>query len=700
MKRNNPARARLRWVMLTVAVLACLAQLTAAELHVRGLNWFANRKAEQRLKLLLGAQQGVTLDAAALEDAALVLLSALSEGGYLEPVLTVEVTLPDGSPVKYPLDARLEHPLPRPLVVTTATLQITHGQRFALREVSFAGLRAMKEKEARAFFLGENLLIPLASERIYSPGRLRSGMGNLEEALLQLGYAEAAVTPGAVQIDHTNGQVRARIIVQEGRRWVVGSLQYAITDGSEAPAGLMAGRTDQSWTSLWRQDATTAIRQWYYVRGHPDVQVKLTPEVTNSADGTATVKVLAQVTPGPEVRLGQVRFTGNNYTRDATLRRLVQDKPGDLLNPIRFDNSQARISQLGVFRNVALRYDPPDATTRDVIYELTEGRRQEINLLAGYGSYEQFRSGVEWRHYNLFGRAHTSNLKLVQSMKSSEGDYTYTVPELFGSTTDGSVRLFGLRRVELSFVREEYGANLSLLWPLRRLGVSLTTGFTFKHLRNSANELATSATDQNQADLAIVSLGVMRERRDNPLRPRKGYNVHLQVESANKVLGGEVIYQQMVLGASYHTRWGEGRWIHTGLSHGLVTTLGAPDDSTLPISVLFYPGGDGSIRGYRKGGAAPRGADGLFTGAKTYTQFNLELEQALTTKWSVVVFGDALGTAVRLAGYPYTEKLYSAGLGLRYQTIIGPVRVEYGHNLNPRPLDPAGTLQVSIGFPF
>jgi outer membrane protein insertion porin family len=98
--------------------------------------------------------------------------------------------------------------------------------------------------------------------------------------------------------------------------------------------------------------------------------------------------------------------------------------------------------------------------------------------------------------------------------------------------------------------------------------------------------------------------------------------------------------------------------------------------------------------------AATRNAEGLFVGAKSYLQANLELEQALTTKWSVVAFADALGTAVSLRDYPVKDKLYSAGLGLRYQTIIGPVRLEYGRNLNPRPLDPSGTLLFSIGVPF
>jgi outer membrane protein assembly complex protein YaeT len=674
--------------------------LPAADLHVRGISWFQNRKAEQRLKILLGGQHGETLDAAALEDAALVLFGTVTDDGSLEPAITVEFTGADGQPVAHALNPQLDQPLPRPLSVKEATLRIVRGHRFALREVRFSGLRAMTEKEARAFFVGENTLINIASERLYSPGRLQKSMGNLEEALRQQGYAEAAVTSAPVEIDHATGAVRARIIVQEGRRWQVTALTFAIADGSAAPKNLTTLRPGQPWNSLWRQETTTVIRRWYYQRGHADVQVKLNPQAADAADGTKAVTVVAQVTPGREIRVGAVHFTGNRYTREQTLRRLVRSKPGDLLNPIQFDNSQARISRLGVFRQVTLNYDPPDAETRDVLYNVTEGRRQEVSLLAGYGSYEQLRGGVEWRHYNLFGRAHTDSLKLIQSMKSTSADYVYTVPSLFGSTVDGSTQLFGLRREEFSFDREEYGASVSALIPLRGLGVALTTGYTFKHVRASDNELATSATDSTEADIGSVNVGIVRERRDNPLRPHKGYHLRLQLESAGRELGSEVVYQQLVFGGSYHTSWGEGRWLHVGLSQGLVTTLGAAKNEVLPVSVLFFPGGDGSIRGYQEGAAAPRDAAGLFIGAKAYTQFNLELEQALTSKWSAVVFFDALGTAARLADFPWQEKLYSAGIGVRYQTVIGPVRLEYGHNLNPRPRDPSGTVLLSIGFPF
>jgi outer membrane translocation and assembly module TamA len=285
-------------------------------------------------------------------------------------------------------------------------------------------------------------------------------------------------------------------------------------------------------------------------------------------------------------------------------------------------------------------------------------------------------------------------------MKSTSADYRYTVPSLFGTELDGNARLFGLRREELSFVRQEYGANLALSRVFPSIHSTGTASYTLQRLRSTANELATNTRDETQADVASLDLRLVQDRRDNPLTPRRGHRLFAQVQLASKILGGEVDYQQFQLGGSYHKAIGTGRWVHLGLEHAVVTTFGEENDRALPVNVRFFPGGDTSIRGYNRGEAAPRSASGQFVGAKSFLQFNAELEQALTPKLSVVLFGDALGTAAQLADYPFDEKLFSVGLGLRYHALIGPVRIEYGRNVNPRPLDPRGTLLVSIGFPF
>jgi outer membrane translocation and assembly module TamA len=274
------------------------------------------------------------------------------------------------------------------------------------------------------------------------------------------------------------------------------------------------------------------------------------------------------------------------------------------------------------------------------------------------------------------------------------------VPELFGEQLDGSVRLFGLQREEVAFQRQEFGGSVTLRRPIPWLGADGRVSYTYQSLRNADNELTTRAIDEEQTIVASLDFALTRDRRDNPLRPRRGYRWFGQVELAARTLGGEVDYQRLELGGSYHTEWGRGRWIHAGMVHGMVLTEGAGNDAELPINKRFYPGGDSSLRGFQDGEAAPRGSDGAFIGAKSYLLLNVEFEQALTKSWSAIVFVDALGQAARLEDYPFNEQLYSIGVGLRYQTLIGPVRLEYGRNLNPRLADPAGTLHLSVGFPF
>jgi outer membrane protein assembly factor BamA len=319
--------------------------------------------------------------------------------------------------------------------------------------------------------------------------------------------------------------------------------------------------------------------------------------------------------------------------------------------------------------------------------------------MAGYGSYERLRGGIELLQRNVFGRAHQSRLELVQSFKSSRADYTYSVPEIFGESIDGSARLFGLKRDERAFVREEYGGTLTLKRKVPWLGADGTLGYTYQSLRNADNELTTRVEDERQLTVASIDLGLGRDARDNPLRPRHGYRWFFRSELAAHELGSEVNYQRIEFGAAYHTSWGRGRWVHAGLTHGFVTTLGS-NDRLLPVNRRFYPGGEDSIRGYAEGEAAPRGEDGRYVGAKSYLLLNLELEQALTKSWSVVVFTDGLGMAAKLASYPYDTTLATVGLGLRYHTLIGPVRLEYGHNVKRRDDDPSGAVHFSVGFPF
>jgi len=120
----------------------------------------------------------------------------------------------------------------------------------------------------------------------------------------------------------------------------------------------------------------------------------------------------------------------------------------------------------------------------------------------------------------------------------------------------------------------------------------------------------------------------------------------------------------------------------------------------IPFVERFFLGGENSVRGYREGEALPLDDNANEIGAEAYVLTNVELEQRVLPDLSVVLFYDGVNNSRDGVFGGAHEYLYSVGLGVRYQTVVGPVRLEYGYNPDPRDEDSHDALHLSVGFPF
>lgn len=454
----------------------------------------------------------------------------------------------------------------------------------------------------------------------------------------------------------------------------------------------------EAFSGLWEQDFLQAKRVELFQRGYPDTTASITATNRQTIEGTNFLDLTVTVNSGPLVRVGELHFEGLNKTRLGVVERRVRLEPGDLLNRVEVDRARFRLARLGVFDTVDLEFEPAGPNTRDVRFLLEEGRRVDFSLLFGYGSYELLRGGFELDQHNLWGLAHHSRLRAIQSFKATSADYLYSVPDLGGKDVNLFFNASGLRREEISFVREEFLLGVGGTKPFPSIASDIGLRYNYEFL--NANDQASNLTVNDEAvRVGAVVLDVKHDRRDSPLTPQRGYKLFADLELASAGLGGEVDYQRFEFSSSWHLGLGGGLYLHMGLSHGVATTLDS-EDVELPINKRFFPGGESSIRGFQQGEAAPRDESGELIGAETYALGNVEFEQKLTRSISAVLLFDAVGFARDVEEYPFDEKLYTVGGGLWWKTIIGPVRVEYGHNLNPRRKDPSGTLHFSLGFPF
>jgi outer membrane protein insertion porin family len=674
--------------------------LAEAKLAVSGYGLFGNRELKALVSVLKPPDQEVeAFSASFIEDAVLILFSRLERDGYLQPKFTAELTLRDGTKETHGWETPLGEPLPRALAATELRFKVEPGVRFYFEEVRFEGLTAIPLREAAHFFMEADALIKLKQNRVYSPDRLQAGTRNLRDALERAGHGAAVVTATNLVTQTNSGAVTVDIIVREGPQSRLRSIQMEIigSDTNQAPR-VQRWETNAVFSRLWLQDFEQTLKRGQYKQGYANARVEFTQVAREAHAETEWIDLRARVYPGEKIRVGEIKFEGDEKTRESVMRRRVRVHAGDLLNPMDAERGRYRLARLGIFDSVELRYDEVDEKTRDVIYTVDEGKRMDFSILAGWGSYELLRGGFEWELYNLWGSAHRSRLKAVQSIKSTSGEYTYTVPELFGEEFDGFANAAFLRRDEPAFTREEFGGGAGVSRHFPSISSDMSLRYNYQVL-NATRRDVPPEDGLREANVGSFIFDFRHDRRDNPLTPRRGYKIFSNLEIASEALLGDVNYQRMETSASYHRAIGEIRWLHFGLAHGFVTTERGPARD-LPVTRRFFPGGDSSIRGFQFGEAAPRDANGQLVGAETYTLANVEFEQGLTRSWSLVFFVDAVGMARRLEDYPFNEGLYSVGGGVRWKTIIGPVRLEYGHNLNPRDEDPSGTVHISIGFPF
>lgn len=667
------------------------------KISITGLGWLQDRKLKRAIMATFPDRRHEgPLDANFVEDSFVVLHNQLVTDGYQKAVLRAELTLTDGHKVSVDWDGKTELAVPRPLAIQGARFTALRGPLFYFDTLQIKGLTAIPPAQATGYFYKTEMLLRLKTNRRFSRTQLNNSMNNLRQQLVNLGYRDATVTVARLEQDEVTGKVQVNIQVNEGRVHRVATVNVVVMDAAGRAVSSSTNEAPNTiWSPAWEQDFVTRLRNREYSTGHPDARVDLKAGRADERDGAVYEQLEATVTPGAVVKLGDVRIQGAKKSRRGWLRKMAS-VAGPLLDRVNVDAARERLSRQGVFNFVGVRFEPDTGPRRDVVFDVEEGKRINFSLLAGYGSYDQFFGGAELEQYNLWGIGHAAQLRGMASTKTQNVVYTYNVPEFLAPHLNLFANLDGLLRKELTFERQEITTDIGLRKVYPGTGVQGGLRYSYQFLKTQ--DSPDFNLNNNFTKVSAIILDGQIERRDNPLAPRRGFHLSGNLEVANPALASDANYEMLQAAASVHVPLLRGLVLHAGLQHGVIFSPNPTND--IPFSKRFFPGGENSVRGYQRGGASPYNLLGQQIGAETFLQWNLELEQFLTEHWSVVGFVDGAGVAAQLADYPFDEVLWSAGGGIRWNTIIGPVRVEYGYNLHRRQFDPVGTLNVSIGFPF
>jgi len=666
-------------------------------IDLEGLGWLGTREMEGRLGFLLGEQrgEGAALEASLLEDCAFLLLEQMERQGYRKPTIQGEFLSGDAvtraqweTPyeVQLPVEYRAEH----------ACYSIERGTLYFYESVQIEGLAGIGLEQPERFFIPGGALFTRRKDLAFTPENFERRQNRVLATLEAMGYADARVASEVVEIDDSTGAVKLELRFDRGARHRVGPVTVDSPGGWPEAIERVTFESGEIFNREWLREAQTKLLHAAYAAGYPDAEVRrYLGEQTAGENGEVEQAAHFELRTGSRVQLAEVRFEGDSKTKTSVLRRRADLEAGAPLDPRQIDRARRRLMGLGIYRQVEQGYEPAEGDARDVVYQLTPGVRQELQLLGGWGSYEQARGGFRWTHRNPWGRGHRYTARAKQSFKATQLQSSYHMPQLFGTSLEGSAEAEYSTREEIGYDRSRQGVSSGVGSMLGSSGWRMALEYSW-FVEEADGVEADELSVETDALVASLGLSLTLDRRDNPLSPTSGYDLFANLKIANRALGGNVDFQRVQVGGSFHQPLSESTLLHLGLRGGFL--LGAEGD--IPFGERFFPGGENTVRGYREGEASPLNRFGEPVGAEAFWRGNIELEERVLRDVSVVGFFDIVGVS-RDGGFGGGEEILSSvGIGLRYQTVVGPVRLEYGHNLDPRDRDPDGRLHFSIGYPF
>ncbi len=514
------------------------------------------------------------------------------------------------------------------------------------------------------------------------------------------GFSRVEASPPEVWPDAGPAGAVVIFSVREGHRSLIRYISFtgAVVQAPshlQAAAGVSEGAP---FIAADLQPAAARVQAEYARAGYPRCVVTVRPDFD---EDRASVDLRFTVDEGRLQRLGGVAVTGNGRTERRVILRELQLEPGDPFNPEALAKGKNRLYELGLFREV--RYVLPEPVSpeapQDLVVAVRERQTGFVGFGFGYASDERFRGFVEAGEQNLFGTGRGLRWKTKLSEIGYRHDLFYQEPWLLEYQLQGQADLYLESREETGYDVLRRGLMLGVNRDLTsRLLLNLRYRYEFVNYSDVVPELTAELGPLESFNIGSLIAALDYDRRDNPISPRRGSFSLASVEVARPLFGGDVSFAKYQLETSWYLPLGSGAELALGLRGGFTQLVLSAGD--LPLSERFFLGGDSSVRGYDYKDIGSKDEAGNPLGGNIFAQGNLELRFGLFRKLRGVLFFDAGELWADQAGLPASGLKTSVGTGLRYETLVGPIRLDWGRKISPEPGESPSRWHLTIGYPF
>ncbi len=653
---------------------------------------------------------------------------------------------------------------------------INPGDRHKLAAIRISGNRFFPDDLIRSRMQNQSAG-RLFSHGLYSEVLLEEDVRSIQALYRASGFRQAEVASKLVdKYQGDPSQLAIGIVVKEGSQtrvsWVRIEGGYTLPQEQLPEISTAEG---QGFDESSLADDRDTILGRYFDNGFPNATVEVAYVSVPSTDNLPRVGVTFSIHEGEQFFVNRVFLDGLHHTRPGVARREMRVQPGAPLSQQDMLESQRRLYDLGLFKQVDTAIQNPEGTEsrKNVLVAVREADRYTFDYGIGFefqtgqpsfGTNQPLgQTGVSPRvsfgvsRINVGGRHQTLTMKTNVSRLQQRGLINFAVPKLLNRDLRFSATGFYDNTVDVStFTSERLEGTLQALQALKRdaTGRELTSmAYRFSYRRVKASSI--QVTDNlipllsKPTRVGTPNFLYARNRRDNDLESTRGNYTTVEGGVAASYFGSEADFSRLLIkNASYHTflrnrSTGRGFVFARSTSVGVENRFGstvlldpsqavAAGQTLVPLPERFFSGGGNSHRGFGLNQAGPRDpTTGFPVGGSAVFLNNLEMRfpnvtvPYLLENIGFTIFHDmgnvfarpqemlpSLGrfhqpdqqlcfqkpASGKLSQCNYNYASHALGVGVRYQTPIGPLRFDFGYNLNP-PAFPSFTTDPVTGSP-
>ena len=598
-------------------------------------------------------------------------------------------------------------------VLIILTILLHSQEDYTIHNIQFVGKKVFSRKQLlnQISIRGTNIFkryILRKKPILYSDELVQSELKRLERFYQSKGYLQARVKQKDLILDHSKQQIKTlKIEIKPGKPIEIGKINYKLSNKTnnvqerhsllkniKNMSLLQSGKrfTDEIFKAT-RELIINNFQEEGYILVKTDYNI-------NIIEKNSRANIEWNIYPGPKCIYGPIEIKGNKYVNEKFIRKQLAFKQGETLQEKHISNSQDNIYNLGLFQtvNITASYKNRIDNSVPIEVKVKEAPRLNTQIGIGYGTEDQFRASLNFQRLNLFGGARRIELTLKHSkLEPYNINLKYSQPQFLTRQTTLMFNPYLRYENEPGYETRRLGFNLPIKHSFTQ-NINGSFNYYMERVLQDVEKTKPKYSKLDPGNSLYDKSGIILQNEwqtSQPLFfPEEGLYFSMSYKVNGYFFQSDFNYRKLSIDLRNYQKI-QSTIFATRVKLGGIRS--SDKDGFVPAEDKFYSGGSNSIRGWPRSQLGPK-TNNNPVGGKSLFETNLELRYPIYKNFSGAIFTDLGNVWINSYQFKLHKLRYAAGIGFRYATPIGPVRIDLARPV----LDEKKKIEIhlNIGQPF